>query len=274
MPGIPSSPRARRRLVRLGIALAIAGAIAAFFALIHGGKTPNVAPAKNAPSAQVNHQSKRVSAADRRAIDKTLDQFIPAGLSGQAPQTAWRLAGPDLKGGSTLRQWRHGNSSVPHYPARGKTFHNWRTVDSGPDYVDFNLLIHPQPGHGPKGSSEVFSGEMVKRRGHWLVNGLYTIAVFARPDKHGRHELGPADFAAGQGAPQSSQGAPPPSGKSAALGTTWLVVVAGVVGLVLLFPLGFGVAAAIRSRRARRRYARPDARALPPLPRSVQGPAE
>jgi hypothetical protein len=273
MRGIPSSPRVRRRLVRLGIALAVAGAIAAVLALVHGGKTPNASPGRNAPAAQVNHQSKRVSAADRRAIDRTLDEFIPAGLSGRAPQTAWRLSGPDLKGGSTLQQWRHGNSSIPYYPPRGRTFHHWQIVDSGPDYVDFNLLIHPEAGHGPKGSSEVFSGQMVKRGGRWLVNGLYTIAVFARPDKQGRHELGPADFAAGQATAQNGQGAPPPSGKSS-LGTTWLIVAAGIVGLVLLFPLGFGVASVIRSRRARRRYETPDTRALPPLPRSVQGPAE
>jgi hypothetical protein len=275
MRGIPSSPRVRRRLLRLGIALGIAGAIAATFALVHGGKTPSASPGKNAPAAQVYHQSKHVSAADRRAIDQTLDQFIPAGLSGQAPRTAWRLSGPELKGGSTLREWRHGNSSIPYYPARGKTFHNWTTVDAGPDYVDFNLLIHPEAGHGAKGSSEVFSGQMVKHGDRWLVNELYTIAVFARPDKHGRHELGPADFAAGQGAPQSSQsGAPQTSGHSASLGTTWLLAAGGAVGLVLLFPLGFGVASMIRSRKARRRYARPEAQALPPLPRNVQRPAE
>lgn len=274
MRGIPSSPRARRRFVRLGIALAVAGIVAAILALVHGGKTPNAAPGKNAPAAQVDHQSKRISAADRTAINKTLDQFIPAGLSGRAPQTAWRLSGPNLKGGSTLRQWRHGTSPIPHYPPRGTRFHNWTMLAAGPDYVDFNLLVHPEPGKAPKGSSEVFSGQMVKRGGHWLVNGLYTIAVFARPDKHGRHELGPADFAAGQGPPQSSQGALPPSAKSASLGLTWLVVIVGIVGLVLLFPLGFGVASVVRSSRARRRYERPDARALPPLPRNVQRPAE
>lgn len=261
--------------MRLAIAFAVTGSIAAVLALVHGGKTPSVAPGKHAGRAQVDVQSKHVSAADRRAINKALDQFIPAGLSGSAPQTAWRLSGPDLKGGSTLRQWRHGTSPIPHYPPRGTTFHNWTTLAAGPDYVDFNLLVHHRAGSGPTGSSEVFSGQMLKRNGHWLVNGLYTIAVFARPDKHGRHELGPADFAAGPAA-QSNQsgGAPPPSGHSASLGLTWLVVIVGIIGLVLLFPLGLGVASVVRSRKARRRYQRPEAQALPPLPRSVQRSAE
>lgn len=270
---IPSSPRARRRIVRLGIALAIVAAITGILVLVRGPKGPSVSPAKNAPPAQLVKQSRHVSAADRRAIDQTLDQFIPAALGGSSPQTAWRLAGPELKGGTTLREWRHGTSPIPYYPPRGKTFHSWTTVDAGPTYVDFDLLVHPQ--HGPKGSSQVFSGQMLKRGDHWVVNGLYTIAVFARPDKKGRHEVGPADFAAGAAASSNSQGAPPPSGHGASLGKIWLFAIAGVIVLALLFPLGLGVASVVKARRARQRYhARSEARALPPLPRSAQGSSE
>src|SRR5262249_28036005 len=68
MRGLPSSPRARRRLFRLGIVLAVVVAIAAILALVHGGKTPPASPGKNAAPAQSSRQSKHVSAADRRAI--------------------------------------------------------------------------------------------------------------------------------------------------------------------------------------------------------------
>jgi hypothetical protein len=98
----------------------------------------------------------------------------------------------------------------------------------------------------------------------------------ARPDKHGRHEVGPADFAAGTGGAgsQSGQGgAPPPSG-SARLGKTWLIVLVAGLALALLFPLGFGTAAALRSRRSRMRYVRSEARTIPPLPRSAQGTSD
>jgi hypothetical protein len=269
---LPSSPRARRRLVRLGVALTIVAAITAVAVVVRGPKGPNPSPAKNAPPAQLVRQSRHVSAADRRAIDKTLDQFIPAALGGRSPQTAWRLSGPDLRGGTSLEQWRHGTSPFPHYPPRGTTFHDWTTIDAGPSYVDFNLLVHPRNVHS--GSSEVFSGQMQRRGGRWVVNGLYTIAVFAKPNKSGRHEVGPADFAAGPAGQSSSQGAPPPSGHSASLGTGWLLVVGGVILLVILFPIGFGVLSVLRSRRARRRYVQREARTLPPLPGSVQRSAE
>jgi hypothetical protein len=114
---------------------------------------------------------------------------------------------------------------------------------------------------------------MIKRDGRWLVNGLYTAAILARPDKHGRHEVGPADFAAGAAA-QSGQGsAPPPSG-SARLGKTWLIILVVGIALALLFPLGFGAASALRSRRSRRRYVGSQSRTLPPLPGTAQGTSE
>lgn len=268
---LPSSPRARRRLIRLGIVLGVAGAIAAVLALVHGGKTPSAAPPKNAPRAQLVKQSKYVSPADRRAINKTLDQFVPAALDRSAPATAWRLAGPDLKGGTTLRQWRNGTSPIPYYPARGKTFHGWTVVDAEPNSVDFSLLVHPR--RGTQTSSWVFSGQMIKRDGRWLVNGMYTAAIMVRPDKHGRHEVGPADFAAGAAASSGQGGAPPPSG-SARLGKTWLIILVLGISLALLFPIGFGTVSALRSRRSRMRYARSQSRTLPPLPSRAQGTSE
>lgn len=268
---VPSSPRRRRRLVRIGVVLAVIGVAVLLAVVVPNRAQHEAAPAKNAPPAEVVKQSKYVSPSDRRAINRTLDQFIPAALDRSDSETAWRLAGPGIKGGTTLRQWRHGTSSIPYYPARGKTFHDWTTIDSGPGYVDFNLLVHPRD-RARKGSYE-FSGTMVKRDGRWLVNGLYTIAIFAAPTKSGRHEVGPADFAAGPA--QSSNQAPPTrtSGGNK-LGKPWLLAAGGVILLVLLVPLGFGIASILRARRRRRLYAGSEAQELPPLPRGYQQPSQ
>jgi hypothetical protein len=263
---IPSSPRLRRRLRWLGVGVAAGVAIAAVALLVPSPKQPNPNPPKNAPPAKLASHSTYVSPAERKAINKTLDQFIPAALDRRSPATAWRLAGPELTSGSSLREWRAGNSPIPYYPARGKTFHGWTTIDSGRGYVVFNLLVHPL--HGAKESAWVFSGEMIKRHSHWLVNRLYTIAILARPTKSGRHEVGPADFAAGPA--QSGV----PVGTSGVIGKTWLLPVVGVIALVFLVPLGFGIAALLRARRQRRLYRRPEDRFLPPLPRSADPEAE
>ena len=264
---LPSSPRRRRRLLRIGAALAVAGTIAAIVLLVPSPKQPNPSPPKSAPPAQLVHRSTKVTRAERRAIDATLDRFLGAALDRSSPATAWRLAGPELKAGSSLRQWRAGTSPIPYFPAKEQTFHSWETVDAGPRYVVFDdLVVHPR--RGSHTSSWIFTGEVVKRGSHWLVNRLYTIAVMKRPTKAGTHQVGPQDFAA----PASPSGPPPTSG--AVLSAKWLVVVAGVVGLVLLFPLGFFVASGVRSRRRRREYARSRDRDLPPLPSSVAEPSE
>jgi hypothetical protein len=268
---VSSSPRRRRRLFGLGVVLAVVGAAVLLAVLLPNRAPKEAAPARNAPPAEVVKQSKYVSPADRREIDSTLDRFIPAALDRRSPETAWSLAGPGLRGGSTLRQWRQGTSSVPYYPARGKTFHNWTTIDAGPDYVDFNLLVHPRKGIH-KGAY-VFSGSMVKRGGRWLVNGLYTIAIFAAPTKSGRHEVGPADFAAGP-AQSSNQAGPPQTSGGNRLGDTWLLAAGGVVVLALLFPLGIGIASVLRSRRNRKLYAASAPQTLPPLPSRYRAPSQ
>jgi hypothetical protein len=260
---IPSSPRARRRLLRIGIAFAVAGTIAGIALGVHSPKQPNSAPPKNAPPAQLVTRATRVTPKERRAINATLDKFLGASLDRSSPTTAWRLAGPEMKSGSTLREWRAGTSPVPYFPTREKTFGGWQAVDAGPNYVVFDhLLVHPK--HGSQTSASIFSGEVVKSGSHWLVNRLYTIAVMKRPTKTGTHQVGPQDYAA----PPSSQGSSQTSG--GALGKQWLLVAAGVIGLALLFPLGFGIVSAVRSRRRQRQYREHRDRDLPPLPRSLQ----
>jgi hypothetical protein len=261
---IPSSPRARRRLFRIGIALTVAGAIAGIALAVHSPKQPSSSPGKNAPPAQLVTRATRVTPEERRAINATLDKFLRASLDRSSPDTAWRLAGPEMKSGSSLREWRAGTSPVPYFPTREKTFGGWQAVDAGPNYVVFDhLLVHPR--HASQTSSTIFSGEVVKRGSHWLVNRLYTIAVMQRPTKTGTHQVGPMDYAA-----QAASSVGPSQTSGGALGKQWLLLGVGLVGAVLLFPLGLGITSAVRSRRHRRHYTGPRDRDLPPLPHSLQ----
>lgn len=261
---LPSSPRKRRRLAWVASAFAFAGAIAGVVVLVPNPAQPNPNPPKNAPPAQLaSRVSTHVSAANRRAINAMFDRFIPAALGHTSMRTAWRLSGPELKGGTSLRQWEAGTSPFPYYPPHGTKFHGWTTIDAGPKYVVFNLLIHPR--HGDQTSAEVFAGEVIKRHSGWIVNRLYTIAVMSRPTKSGQHEVGPADFTAGP----ASQGVPP---AKARLGSSWLLAGGGIVILVVLFPTAFLIFLTLRSRRARRAYERSRISSLPPLPKPEREP--
>ena len=279
---VPSSPRRRRRLVWFGIGVCIAAAIAGVALLVPDPPQPNPAPPKNAPPAQRIQPSSKVTRSERRAIDASLDRFLRAGLDRSSPATAWRLAGPEMKAESTLRQWRTGASPIPYFPSRQTTFHGWIVADAGPNYVVFDhLIVHPR--HGPRTSSWIFTGEVVRRHSQWLVNRLYTVAVMQGPTKSSTHEVGPADHAAhvggmhqvgpGDYAAPPVPASPPPRADSGALASKWLLAVGGLVGLALLFPLAFGIVSAVRSRRVRRRYGSAS-RELPPLPAAPETRAE
>jgi hypothetical protein len=235
----------------------VALAIVLIVVLIPNHQPPNAKPTGNEGPAQlavVNPQH-QVSTADRRAIDATLDRFIPAGVARKSMATAWTLAGPELRSGSTLAEWQGGSSPIPSYPVLEKTFHTWRTIDVGPRYVVFNLLVHAQPSSHL--GSYVFSGEVVKQGNRWLVNRLYTIAIM-NPVTKKTHEVGPADFVA-----------PPPSSQTPNTKSTigiGIVPVISILALILLIPLTFGVVALLRARRWRRMVRAGAGTELPPLP--------
>jgi hypothetical protein len=253
----------RRRLVRIAVLLLVVGAGVAIAEFVpENSHIKNSAAGGEGPAQAVPTISHHVSPSTRRKIDHALDRFIPAGVARKSLPTAWKLAGPEMRTGSTLKEWERGSSPIPYYPASGKTFHGWTTIDAGPGYVDFNLLVHPQ--HGAKTSSWVFSGEMVRRGSRWLVNRLYTIAII-QPKKGSNRVIGPQDF----GAAGQSSGAVP---DKPALGHSWLLVAIGIVGAAFLLPVGFGVASLARSRRARTRYMQGRSDELPPLRRRDEQP--
>jgi hypothetical protein len=265
-----SSPRRRRRLAWLGAAALVVGAIVAAVVFVPNHTVPSP-PAKNAAPAQsahktppahstkqhaaVHHAARHhgITPADRRAINATLDEFIPDGVGQRSMATAWRLAGPELKSASTLSQWRQHTSPIPYFPAAGKKFHGWKTIDVSRNSVEFDILVQPRP-HTRYGSW-AFSGEMIRRHSHWLVNRFYTTAQM-NPVRGSRHEIGPADFSA-----PAAAGAPVTTGHGK-LGKIWLFAIFGLLGLALLFPIVFGVTSVVRNRVRRSGTDR----ALPPLP--------
>ncbi len=260
MPRIPQSARARRRLFRGAVLGGVVAVVALVVVLIPSRHAPSPKATGNEGPAQLAVATPRhISQADRRAINRTLDRFVPAGVARKSPTTAWALAGPELKSATTLAAWKAGNSPIPYYPVLEKTFHTWRTIDVGPRYVVFNLLVHAQPKSHL--GSYVFSGEMVKRGNEWLVNRIYTIAIM-NPVTKKTHEIGPADFVA---PPPTSQ---TPNGKSTI--KVGILPVVGILALILLIPLSFGVIALLRARRWKRMVRASSRSDLPPLPSSYR----
>jgi hypothetical protein len=265
---IPESPRVRRRLTWGGIAAILVAAGVAIALLVPGKSPSNAEPTGSRVPAQLAVDTHRkLSAADRRAIDTLLDRFFPAAVERQNPNLAWSLAGPEMRQASSLSDFRKGKSPVPSYPANEANYHHWRAIDVEKGSVVLNILVHPK---NPKTlGTWVFSVLAVKSNGRWLVDHLYPIAIMNPPVRPVTvtHELGPADYAA-----------PPPVSRTSATKSpsshSYLLPVVAIFLVLLLIPLTLGAVALIRARRWKRAVRASGRTELPPLPSTYRPGSE
>lgn len=177
-----------------------------------------VAPAALADQKQVKP--------DREAINRLLDEFVPAVVEKKDLVRGWNLVAPPALA-VTHRQWLAGNSSIQAYPAKGKTFHGWIVNYSYPNDVGFDLLLQPT---NQKMGAWSFRAEAQKIGGSWKITTWYPVAEFAPPGQTQRVN-GPADLGPGGGASASSS--------EARLGAWVLAIPAVALGVIALGVLGF-----------------------------------
>lgn len=251
------SPRIRRRVGWLLAVAVLAGGVATLVALVPGRSHPRVqgeqlsadVPEPAAPKTQ------RLTPADRRAINRLLDRFVPAAVARHGTGTSYELATATLRSGATREQWARGDIGVYPFPAAGRSFHGWTLGESTVDHAWIQLLLKPRRGAdvGPI----LFDIELKRLHGRWLVNSFLPTATFAPLDSKPK-VTAITDFMPGvQGDGRA------PSGKSRVT-HAYAALPFALIGLVLLALLGWGLAARYRDRRLAR--AQTENR-LPPLPR-------
>jgi hypothetical protein len=177
-----------------------------------------------------------VKPADRAAIDKLLDQFIPAAVAQKNLQLGWDLSAEYARTVSHA-EWMKGNTSVQKYPAKGKTFHGWLVNYAYPGDVGFDILLQPT---SRKLGAWSFRAEAKKIHGTWKITTWYPVATFAPPGQT-QTVLGPNDLGA-------ANSASAPGTESSRLGAWVLVLPVAALGAIAL-----GVAAFVGSRWLRQR---------------------
>jgi hypothetical protein len=175
-----------------------------------------------------------VSPADRAAINKLLDQFVPAVVEGKDYALGWTLVAGSERTGSHA-DWLKGSTPVQRYPAKGTTFHGWTLNYARPGDVGFDLLLQPRTN---KLGAWSFRVEAQKLGGAWRITTWYPVAEFA-PAGQRAQVNGPADL--GPGAAVS------PSGKPL-LGSWVLVLPAAALALIVLGAVGFALTKYSRQR--------------------------
>ena len=144
---------------------------------------------------------------DRAAINRLLDEFIPAAVAQKDLQRGWELAAGAAR---TVPHsaWLRGDTSVQKYPARGTKFHGWTVNYSYPADVGFDILLQPTTRSLGAWS---FRAEAQKIKGQWRITTWYPVATFAPAGKTqtvlGPNDLGPANGAASPGTDSGRLGA-------------------------------------------------------------------
>lgn len=174
---------------------------------------------------------------DRQAINRLLDEFVPAVVEKKDLARGWNLVGPPALA-VTRRQFLAGNTSIQAYPAKGRAFHGWILNYSYPGDVGFDVLLQPTD---RKTGAWSFRAEAQKIRGTWKITTWYPVAEFAPPGQTQRVN-GPADLGPGGGASASSS--------EARLGAWVLAIPAAALGAIALAVVLY---AGIRWSRRRRR---------------------
>jgi hypothetical protein len=145
---------------------------------------------------------------DRAAINRLLDEFIPAAVAQKDLQRGWELSAGVARTVSHA-EWMKGNTSVQKYPAKGAKFRGWTVNYSYPGDLGFDILL--QPSTASLGAWS-FRAEAQKIHGQWKITTWYPVATFAPPGRTqtvlGPNDLGSADSAAaGSGSDHGRLGA-------------------------------------------------------------------
>lgn len=161
-----------------------------------------------------------------RSIRTLLVTFVPEAIGRVHPGRAWDLATPSMHTGSTRAQWRKGSLPVFPYPVSTTSF-GIRPITVAPGNVTFDLMVHPKPGSNY--GVEVYTTQVQRIGGRWLVASMAASAQFAGPS-------GPSSITALPDFAPHAQGLP----QHTNLDERWVLVPLLVIGLPLIAaPFGY-----------------------------------
>jgi hypothetical protein len=190
-----------------------------------------------------------VAPADRAAIDRTLDVFVPAAIGRRNSRRAWPLATAAMRRGNDRASWARGTMPVTPFPVIGTSFHGWTLDRVANGRADIVLLVHLKKG-APLGAVS-FDIAMRKVRGRWLVDSAVPAATFA-PAGSDSKVLAQPDFA-----PQAGQA----FSKTGRISAKWVLIIPGILlGVIVLTPILVIGAHRLGDRRVRRERSESDRR--------------
>lgn len=232
-------------------ALVFAGCVGLLIVLMPGRSQTAEEPIQQTGGYVPPEPERAVKMSNRQLVGplQVAAKFINTAVTRKDVAASWGILSPTYEGrsGYTKQSWAKGDIPVQSFPVSKA---KWDLDHSFENEVGLLVALFP-----PKGSdyrATVFKidlrafGKGSHRR--WLVDyfgpvGTETITTTAAPTNPPR---------AG-GFPDLN---PRGKGGSSRIDRTWIIVPIGILGMAVLFPIGFAAANVIRSRRAERNFAK------------------
>ena len=193
------------------------------------GKVVTIAP--EAPSRPLGRTA-------QHEADRVLSRFVLSAVLRRHLDDSYGLVTDNLREGMSLRDWRTGDIPVVPFPVGDYGFAKSKLIYSRPAIARYDVVIFARP--KARTPSEMFNAELhLVTRGHerrWLVD-------YWMPVGGGINTPTPPSAAARAPIPD------PPS-----LSLAWIFVPLGILGTIVLVPIGLGVRGWLRTRRSIRAY--------------------
>jgi hypothetical protein len=254
--GLLASPRRRRQLGRLGLALAAVTAAVGIVLWNPGRPEPLDEDALTPAGPELTAEPAtpfRVTPEIRREVGTTVERFVGTAVVRRNLDEAWRLASPAMREGVTRAAWRAGELPVLPYPEQAIRHVDWRITYAEGNTIGVDVMVLPKAGSGER--TIVYAVELADREPganrRWLVDSWIPAATLGGPATAGGRSGGQG----GSGEREEAADAEPQLAfDDARLSTWWFLVPGFFLALLLLTPLVLAARSAVSRRRADRRY--------------------
>jgi hypothetical protein len=181
LPGIATSPRVSRWLPWVAGLVLLAGVIAVLIAYFG-----NTVPAN--PNEKVSNQPAQTEPSLGKPLRglpesarRVAAQFVDAGVRGHNPTLAWKLSGPDIRGGESLKQWLHDWNTVGVPIAPFPAGPNAQMLIDYARSKEIQLRLALLPTKGSQQKAQTFLMVLDRIKGRWVVTNWQTFSPPAIP---------------------------------------------------------------------------------------------
>jgi hypothetical protein len=199
-------------------------------------------------------KERKLSPADRAAINATLDVFVNHGVKRQGVGAAYDVVTPTMRDGMTRKEWAKGDIPIYPYPAAGRQFHKWTIFERTSQEVGIELILAPPASQERKIGQISFTVYLKPGHGRWLVDSFIPAATFA-PVGKAPVVGGPGDFSGSAGGLTYNRPSIERDTKPSRVSGAFIFVPFAAIGLLLAGLAGWGLVHGIRQRRLNRLYA-------------------